>query len=330
VTEPLLTVEDLNVSFPTDDGVVQALRGVSFNVAPGEVMAIVGESGSGKSVTALAIMRLHPKTARITGHIDFGGTDILALPEKAMRGLRGDEIAMIFQDPMTALNPVFTVGDQIGEMITAHRDVSKDRAYKVAQELLEKVGVPEASQRVHQYPHEFSGGMRQRAMIAMAIANEPKLLIADEPTTALDVTIQAQVMEVMSEVRELTGAAMLLITHDLGLVAGAADRIQVMYAGRIFEKGTCEEIFYGSMNPYTRGLIDSIPRVDTAGERLTPIPGAPPSLLALPEGCAFRPRCEYADETCHGSAAELIQIGSPRHMSRCHHIDQLPPLEVLV
>ncbi len=325
MADPLISLQDLSVSFPTDDGVVDAVRGVSLDVFPGEVVAIVGESGSGKSVTALAIMRLHPKTAQQRGKIVFDGTDILALSEKQMRQVRGNSIAMIFQDPMTALNPVFTVGDQIAEMIVTHQPVKKDKAYKTAEELLAKVGVPEAGQRVHQYPHEFSGGMRQRAMIAMAIANEPKLLIADEPTTALDVTIQAQVMEVMKEVRELTGAAMLLITHDLGLVAGSADRIQVMYAGRIFERGSCDEIFYRSQNPYTRGLMNSIPRVDSAGERLTPIPGAPPSLLALPAGCSFRPRCGYATDVCGQSPAELISLDD-NHQSRCHNIDALPPL----
>ncbi len=326
MSEPLLSLEDLSVSFPTDDGVVDAVRSVSLDIAPNEVVAIVGESGSGKSVTALAIMRLHPKTARQSGRIMFGGRDLLSLPDKEMRSIRGNDIAMVFQDPMTALNPVFTVGDQIAEIVTTHNKVKKSAAYKTAEELLSRVGVPEAGQRIHQYPHEFSGGMRQRAMIAMAIANGPKLLIADEPTTALDVTIQAQVMEVMKEVRELTGAAMLLITHDLGLVAGSADRIQVMYAGRIFERGTCDAIFYEPMNPYTRGLMNSIPRVDTTGERLTPIPGAPPSLLSLPAGCAFRPRCGFATEVCLQSSAELVAI-DPDHHSRCHNIAQLPAIQ---
>ncbi len=327
-TEPLLRIQDLPVSFPTEDGLVQAVREVSFDVYPGEVVAIVGESGSGKSVTAMSIMRLHPKGAQMEGQILFDGTDILSLSEKEMRALRGDDIAMIFQDPMTALNPVFTVGDQIAEMIVTHRSIKRGEAMSMAEDLLGKVGVPEASTRINQYPHEFSGGMRQRAMIAMAIANEPKLLIADEPTTALDVTIQAQVMEVVRDVRELTGAAMLLITHDLGLVAGAADRIQVMYAGQIFERGTTNEIFYESQNPYTRGLMHSIPRVDYVGTRLTPIPGAPPSVLALPAGCAFRPRCTHAAEICREQPATLEHFGpTPTHMTRCHFAAELPPLE---
>ena len=328
MTEPLLSIKNLSVSFPTDDGVVDAVRDVSFDVRPGEVVSVVGESGSGKSVTAMSIMRLHPKTARMTGSITFDGRELLAVPEKEMRSLRGNDIAMIFQDPMTALNPVFTVGDQISEMILIHRSVSKTAAMDRATELLDLVGVPEARRRVDQYPHEFSGGMRQRAMIAMAIANDPKLLIADEPTTALDVTIQAQVMEVMSDVREATGAAMLLITHDLGLVAGSADRIQVMYAGRIFERGTTDQIFYGSSNPYTRGLMGSIPRVDQKGLRLTPIVGAPPSLLNLPKGCAFRPRCGFATEICYESPADLTAL-EDEHFSRCHNIAALPALETV-
>jgi peptide/nickel transport system ATP-binding protein len=325
---PLLAVKDLYVSFPTDDGLVQAVRGVSFQVDPGEVLAIVGESGSGKSVTALSILRLHPKITRMAGAIEYERTDLLRLSQKQMRVIRGKDIAMIFQDPMTALNPVFTVGDQISEMILTHRPMSKAEAWRRATELLEMVGVPEPARRVRQYPHEFSGGMRQRAMIAMAIANEPKLLIADEPTTALDVTIQAQVMEVMKDVQTATGAAMILITHDLGLVAGSADRIAVMYGGLVIEEGTTDEVFYGSRNPYTLGLMNSIPRLDQKGDRLSPIRGTPPSMLHPPAGCAFRPRCDYATEICAATGAPLVPVtegGS--HVSRCHNQQSLPALE---
>ena len=328
MSDTILSIDDLSVAFSTDDGLVEAVRGVSLSIDSGEVVSIVGESGSGKSVTAMSIMRLHPKTAVMAGSITFGGRELLDLSPREMRAVRGKDIAMIFQDPMTALNPVFTVGDQIVEMIRAHNSISKDAAWKRAAELLELVGVPEPGRRVRQYPHEFSGGMRQRAMIAMAIANEPKLLIADEPTTALDVTIQAQVMEVLHAVKEATGSAILLITHDLGLVAGSADRVLVMYAGRVFERGTTDEIFYKSRNPYTRGLMSSIPRLDQDGERLSPIRGAPPSLLNAPTGCAFRPRCDFATAVCHEKPAELNVVGDTEHESRCHSWDSLPDLEV--
>ena len=244
-----------------------------------------------------------------------------------MREIRGNDISMIFQEPMTALNPVFTVGNQIMETVQLHQGLDKDAARAHAIRMLEKVGIPSPEQRVDEYPHQLSGGMRQRVMIAMAMACSPALLIADEPTTALDVTIQAQVLDLIKDLQAREGMSVLLITHDLGLVAGAADRIQVMYAGRVFERGTTDQIFYGSQNPYTRGLMNSIPRVDTAGERLTPIPGAPPSLLALPAGCAFRPRCAFADDQCRAAAAEL-HVVEDGHESRCHHVDALPALEV--
>ncbi|RMH86149.1 MAG: ABC transporter ATP-binding protein [Actinomyces sp.] len=323
---PLLRIDDLSVAFPTDDGLVEAVRNVSFDVESGEIVALVGESGSGKSVTALSVMRLHPANTRITGRILFEGRDLLGLDRKTMRSVRGRDIAMIFQDPMTALNPVFTVGDQIVEMIRLHTDTSKQDAWKRAADLLELVGVPEPGRRVRQYPHEFSGGMRQRAMIAMAIANQPKLLIADEPTTALDVTIQAQVLEVMKAAQEATGAAILMITHDLGIVAGLVDRVQVMYGGRIFERGTVDDIFYRSANPYTRGLMASVPRVDSRrGERLVPIPGAPPNALAMPSGCAFSPRCAHADERCRAEGAQLTPV-APGHDSRCHKLVEIGAL----
>jgi len=328
MSDPVLSIDDLSVSFPTDDGMVHAVRNVSFDVNPGEVVAVVGESGSGKSVTALATMRLHPKAASISGAVRFRGRDLLSVSEKEMRSVRGNGIAMVFQDPMTALNPVFKVGAQIAEMVQIHSDISKQKAWARAADLLESVGVPEPGSRVNQYPHEFSGGMRQRAMIAMAIANGPDLLIADEPTTALDVTIQAQVLEVMKAAQEATGAAIMLITHDLGVVAGIADRVVVMYGGRVFEEGDASSVFYRSQNPYTRGLMSSIPRLDSPkGERLIPIPGTPPNVLHPPSGCAFSPRCLYADAECIGGNADLRVVGSdPSHRSRCHKLDQLPEL----
>jgi peptide/nickel transport system ATP-binding protein len=317
--EPLLSVENLGVGFKTDAGLVQAVSDVSFDIYPGEVLAVVGESGSGKSVTALALMRLHPKNTEITGTVMFDGMDLLDLPEAQMRSIRGRDVAMIFQDPMTAMNPVFTVGEQIVEAIRVHNDVSKKEAWSRSVDLLQLVGVPEPKQRASQHPHEYSGGMRQRAMIAMAISNDPKLLIADEPTTALDVTVQAQVMEVLHDVQQATGSAMMLITHDLGLVAGSADRVQVMYASRLMETGSIDEIFYESRNPYTRALLESIPDLETNRDRLEPIPGNPPSLLRPPAGCAFRPRCSMAAEVCAESVPDLITIDN-QHSSRCHRI----------
>lgn len=328
MAEPLLSVRDLTVSFETDDGSVKAVNGISFDLYPGETLAVVGESGSGKSVSAMAIMRLLPRYTRISGSIVFEGQDLLALTDRQMRRLQGERLAMIFQDPMTAMNPVFTVGNQLIEAIRVHhRDVSKKAAKARAIELLELVGIPEARSRVDNFPHEFSGGMRQRAMIAMGIANEPALLIADEPTTALDVTIQAQVLEVMRAAQEATGAAMMLITHDLGLVAGVAERVQVMYGGRLFETADTDTIYYGSRNPYTRGLMTSIPSADARTEhRLRPIQGSPPSAIHPPSGCVFRPRCPHADDRCRQEEPALRQLPSAReHLSRCHYAEQLPP-----
>ena len=326
---PLLEVEGLSVTFPTDAGPVGAVADISFHVTSGETLAVVGESGSGKSVTGLALMGLHPKSTRIEGSIRFEGQELLGLKDNAWRALRGSKIAMIFQDPMTAMNPVFTVGDQIIEMLREHVDIlSKKNAKTRAIELLELVGVPQPARRVDQYPHEFSGGMRQRAMIALAIANFPRLLIADEPTTALDVTIQAQVMEAMRAAQRVTGAAMILITHDLGLVAGSADRIHVMYGGRIFEKGDLEDIFYNSRNPYTRALLESIPSLGARStDRLRPIPGSPPSLLHPPAGCPFRPRCSMAVEHCIEAVPDLVAVGD-QHDSRCFRVDDLAALAV--
>jgi peptide/nickel transport system ATP-binding protein len=320
---PLLKVDDLCVSFRTDAGVVCAVTDVSFEIHPGEVLAVVGESGSGKSVTALALMRLHPRNTTISGSVYFDGMDLVSLTDPQMRSIRGRDIAMIFQDPMTALNPVFTVGEQIAEAVRIHNDVSKKAAWDRAVDLLQLVGVPEPKRRASQHPHEYSGGMRQRAMIAMAISNDPKLLIADEPTTALDVTVQAQVMEVLHDVQEATGSAMMLITHDLGLVAGTADRVQVMYASRLMETGSIDEIFYESVNPYTRALLESIPDLEGIKETLEPIPGNPPSLLNPASGCAFRPRCQLAAEECAASVPGLTMV-SAGHGSRCHRISEIP------
>jgi oligopeptide/dipeptide ABC transporter ATP-binding protein len=315
---PLLEVRDLTVEFTTDDGVVRAVNGVDLTVRRGEVLAVVGESGSGKSVTALALMRLLPRSAQVTGTITFDGRDLLAMSTDEVRQVRGGPMAMIFQDPMTSLNPVFTVGHQISEAIRAHESSSKRAALIRAVDLLSLVGVPEPLRRARQHPHEFSGGMRQRAMIAMAIANDPELLIADEPTTALDVTIQAQVMEVLHDVSTQAGTAMMLITHDLGLVAGAADRVNVMYAGRLFESGTVDRIFYRSRNPYTRALLASIPQIDQRRPRLEAIPGNPPSLLHPPTGCPFRPRCRFTTDRCVEEVPALTGVGTDHH-SRCHH-----------
>ncbi len=320
--QPLLTVDNMNVTFHAKDSSVQAVTDVSFEIYPGEVLSVVGESGSGKSVTALALMRLHPRNAEITGDVNFDGIDLLALSEDEMRKIRGRDIAMIFQDPMTALNPVFTVGSQIVENIRQHSDTSKKDAWNRSVDLLQLVGVPEPKRRASQYPHEYSGGMRQRAMIAMSIANDPKLLIADEPTTALDVTVQAQVMEVLHDVKDATGSAIILITHDLGLVAGSADRVQVMYASRLMETGSIEEIFYESRNPYTRALLDSIPDLEGTKDSLHAIPGNPPSLTNPAPGCAFRPRCTMATDICREEQPPMVVL-EHGHGSRCHHADQI-------
>jgi len=325
VSDPLLRVEDLSVGFrarkkPT----AQAVRGLSYSVERGETLAIVGESGSGKSVSALAMLGLLPNSAEINGKAVFDGVDLLSLKQKELRSYRGRRIAMIFQDPMTAFHPAFTIGDQIAETIVVHGLADKKQAHSQAGDLLELVGVPEPGVRVDQYPHEFSGGMRQRAMIAMAIANKPALLIADEPTTALDVTIQAQVMEVLANMQTEVDAALILITHDLGVVASVADRVQVMYGGRIVERASVNEIFATPRNPYTRGLLQSLPRLDgERDDRLVPIAGSPPSILAMPPGCAFAPRCPHRTDVCNERSADLEPIGV-RHESRCHNHYDLP------
>ena len=315
---PLLDVDGLNVTFATDAGDVHAVSDVSFSMRAGETLAVVGESGSGKSVTALALMGLLGSTATITGSARFEGAELVGMSERDLRAIRGKRIGMIFQDPMTALNPVFTVGAQIVEIIRVHSNVDKKSAWERATDLLNLVGVPEPARRVRQYPHEFSGGMRQRAMIAMAIANDPVLLIADEPTTALDVTVQAQVLDVIGKVQDVTKSAVMLITHDLGVVAGFADRVQVMYAGQIVERGGLDDIFYETRNPYTQALLRSIPSaIGTPGAALQTIGGSPPSLVNLPTGCYFHPRCSMAVDTCATVRQVLVDTGAG-HLSRCH------------
>ena len=298
--EPLLEVRDLKVSFRTEDGLVQAVDGVSLSLSEGETLGIVGESGSGKSVTMMSVMRLiSDPNARFEGQVLYKGHDLMTLNPEQMREIRGTGIAMIFQDPMTSLNPVYRVGWQIAEQIRAHENVSKQAARARAIELLAAVGIPQAAERVDNYPHEFSGGMRQRVMIAMAVSCHPDILIADEPTTALDVTIQAQILTLLRKLKDDFGTAVVLITHDMGVVADMADRIAVMYAGRIVEQGSRREVFYDAQHPYTWGLLGSIARLDRPKpRRLATIPGQPPSLLRLPEGCAFGDRCAHRFELC--------------------------------
>jgi oligopeptide/dipeptide ABC transporter ATP-binding protein len=324
----VLEVTDLVVTFPTDDGDVHAVGGLTFAVRENETIGIVGESGSGKSVTSMAILGLLPHNAKVTGSIKLHGRELMGLDEHEMRPIRGEEIAMVFQDALTALNPVFRVGDQIAEAITVHHELSRADVHERVIHLLETVGIPNPERRADQYPHEFSGGMRQRAMIAMAIANEPAVLIADEPTTALDVTIQAQVLEVFERIQDRTKSSVILITHDLGVVAGTADRVLVMYAGREVELANVDQLFYNPRHPYTRGLLASLPRVDgTRLARLNRIKGQPPSLIAIPSGCAFHPRCEDAKlpAPCSTERPELLSV-EDRHRSACHFALDLPEL----
>ncbi|MCX6541453.1 MAG: ABC transporter ATP-binding protein [Actinobacteria bacterium] len=320
--EPLLKVTDLSVEFPTDDGVVKAVRGVSFEVGRHEVLGIVGESGCGKSVTAMAIMGLLPSTARVTGSIKFRGEELVGLKPREMRAYRGNKIAMVFQDPMTALNPVYKVGSQLAEAVRVHQTMSRKQARARAIELLDMVQIPQAATRVDSYPHEFSGGMRQRAMIAMAIANSPDVLIADEPTTALDVTVQAQILEMLMGLQDQLDHAIVLITHDLGVVAGMVDRMQVMYAGQVVESGTADDVFYAPRMPYSIGLLGSLPAHAGTLEQLKPISGAPPSLINVPAGCPFVPRCPLASAQCETTEAQLETV-SEAHLSRCHHVKEL-------
>ncbi|MEE1620052.1 dipeptide ABC transporter ATP-binding protein [Zafaria sp. J156] len=321
---PVLSVRDLNVRFNTENGVIHAVRGIDLDLHPGKTLGVVGESGSGKSVTSMAVMGLLPETARITGSISYRGTELLGLGDKEMCRYRGKDLAMVFQDPLSSLTPVFTVGDQIMEALTVHHPrMSRQAKAARAVELLALVGIPSPRERMKAFPHEFSGGMRQRVMIAIAIANDPQVIIADECTTALDVTIQAQVLEVLKAAQEETGAAVMMITHDLGVVAGMADDIVVMYAGRAVENGTVEDIYYGPRMPYTLGLLAAVPRVNqTTSESLVPIHGTPPNLVDPPPGCAFAPRCPLASEECTRSDVALVPVdGSPGHSAACLKTD---------
>lgn len=322
----LLRVDNLSVAFPTDDGLVQAVRGMSYVLHEREVLAIVGESGSGKSVSSMAVMGLLPKSAQIRGRVLYRGQDVLAMTRRHQRSLRGRNISMIFQDPMTAMNPVYTVGFQIAEAVLSHEQIPRRQAMARAEEMLALVGISQPKLRMNAYPHEFSGGMRQRAMIAMAIINNPDVIIADEPTTALDVTVQAQILEKLIEVKDAVNAAIVLITHDLGVVAGMAHRTLVMYAGRAVEIGTTDDVFYRPRMPYTAGLLGSIPKASDTG-RLRPIKGSPPSLISLPSGCPFSPRCPLADEICHQVEPNLGPVDFPDHLAACHHWDKLAAVD---
>ena len=320
---PLLEVRDLTVTFDTDDGAVQAVDGVSYTVEQGQVLGIVGESGSGKSVSSLTVMGLtrFAGNARVSGQVLFDGTDLLTLGDEEMRVLRGGEVSMIFQDPLSSLHPLYTIGRQLVEAVRVHNDVSKKQARDKAIEMLGFVGIPDPKSRIDSYPHEFSGGMRQRVMIAMGLINEPKLLIADEPTTALDVTVQAQILELLDRLQQELKMAIVLITHDLGVVAQVTDEIAVMYAGKIVEQGSTRELFAQPEHPYTWGLLGSIPRIDRPrGEALTSIPGLPPSLIQRPSGCAFHPRCAHAFPRCIATVPELTPAarGGAAHVRACH------------
>ena len=324
---PLLTVEDLRVVFEGDRGTVtEAVAGVSFSLAPGRTLGIVGESGCGKSVTALSIMRLLPKAGtRVSGSVVFEGRELGQLPERQMQDLRGNRLAMIFQEPMTSLNPSFTIGDQIGEVLSRHRGLSASAARRAAIDMLERVRIPSPHMRVDEYPHKLSGGMRQRVMIAMALACAPTLLIADEPTTALDVTIQAQILDLLRKLREETGTAIVLITHDLGVVAETCDDVAVMYAGEIVELAPAERLFAAPQHPYTVGLLGSIPLISATRERLLTISGSVPTLSGRFTGCRFAARCPFADAHCRAQAPPLAAVGAS-HLSRCWKA----PLEALV
>lgn len=328
MTSAFLDIENLQVSFATEGGVVKAVSGASLKVKAGETLAIVGESGSGKSVTANAVMGLlPPNSASISGRILLEGEDLLAMPDEDVRKLRGSKMAMIFQDPLSSLHPFYRIGDQIVEAIQAHRNVSNKQARAETIEGLRRVGIPAPESRVDDYPHQLSGGMRQRVMIAMAMINSPKLLIADEPTTALDVTVQAQITELMTQLQRETGTTLLIITHDLGVVADMADHVCVMYGGRVVEYGTVDDVYYRPSMPYTRGLLASVPRLD--GDRvdhLDPIPGSPPSLINLPTGCVFHPRCTHMDELpanlCTDVEPDLVTVDG-LHVARCHLVDKI-------
>lgn len=319
MAERLLEVNDLATYFFTADGVVKAVDGVSYHVDERETIAIVGESGSGKSVSALSVMRLvaSPPGRVVHGEIKFEGNDLLKLSDSDMRNIRGNEIAMVFQEPMTSLNPVLTIGYQLTEALQLHLDMSRKEANDRAANLLEMVGIPDSARRLKDYPHQFSGGMRQRVMIALAVSCNPRLIIADEPTTALDVTIQAQVLEVMKDLANEFGTAIVIITHNLGVVARYAERVIVMYAGRIIESGTAAEVYHDPQHPYTLGLLKSVPRLDEdRPDKLEAIEGLPPLVVDLPDACAFAPRCPYVIDKCHEKMPELLEI-KPAHWARC-------------
>ncbi len=320
---PLLQVKNLKTHFFSDDSVTKAVDGVSYEVEAGETVALVGESGCGKSVSSLSVMQLIPQPPGkiVDGEIIFDGRDLLSLSSEEMRRMRAKEIAMIFQEPMTSLNPVITIETQLTEAMTLQLGLTSAQAKTKAIELLERVGIPEPATRLKQYPHEFSGGMRQRVMVAMALSCEPKLIIADEPTTALDVTIQAQILDLMKDLASERDMALLIITHNLGVVARYADRINIMYAGRIIERGTCKDIFANPRHPYTLGLLESIPRLDQPkGSKLIPIPGQPPNLAELPPGCSFQPRCRFAQEKCSAEYPDTTDLGNG-HLSACWEVD---------
>ena len=323
MTQAFLDVRDLRVKFPTEDGLVNAVDGVSFSLERGKTLAIVGESGSGKSVTSQAIMGLHNrKTATIEGEVRFDGEELVSAPAEQVRSLRGKQMAMIFQDPLSSLHPFYAIGKQLAEAVRVHQDVSKAEAMDQARDMLARVGIPNPERRVKDYPHNLSGGMRQRVMIAMALLNSPELLIADEPTTALDVTVQAQILDLLRGLQSEFGTAILLITHDLGVVADMADDVVVMYGGRVVERAPVDDIYYAPEMPYTLGLLGSVPRMDTGrDQRLQPIPGQPPSLIRLPKGCVFRPRCPYHElvpgDACDTVRPELEPV-TPEHAVRCH------------
>jgi oligopeptide/dipeptide ABC transporter ATP-binding protein len=323
VTRHLLTVHDLRVAFATEAGPARAVDGVSFTVDAGETVGLVGESGCGKSLTALSLLRLVPDGGRIApgSRITFEDHDVIAMPERALRALRGNRIAMIFQEPMTALNPVLSVGDQVAEVVRVHTNANAHEAWTRAVDMLARVGIPDAAARARQYPHELSGGMRQRVMIAMALILEPALVIADEPTTALDVTIQAQILELLRDLRDRTGMALLLITHDLGVVAEMASRVLVMYAGEVVEEAPVALLFDAPGHPYTEGLLAAVPTLDTTRERLQTIPGTVPAATAWPAGCRFRDRCAHAWERCATEPPALAQLG-PAHRVRCHLVQE--------
>ena len=324
MAEPLLQIKELETHFFTSEGVVRAVNGVSYDVQPGETLGLVGESGSGKSVSALSLMRLipNPPGKIVGGEVIFDGESLLEVDDARMREIRGNEIAMVFQEPMTSLNPVLTIGRQLTEALELHLKLKRKDAEQRAVELLHLVGIPAAEDRLHDYPHQFSGGMRQRVMIAMALSCDPKLLLADEPTTALDVTIQAQVLEVMARLSRELGTAVIVITHNLGVVARYADRVNVMYAGRIVESGSAEEIYHNPRHAYTLGLLESVPRLDARTGRLIPIEGVPPDLTNLPVGCSFEPRCRFATDICREERPELTEV-LEGHKMACWHPDEV-------